>query len=99
MNNNNLVQRHKTCGPSLWRDKRPAIKGLRPPEHHAGHPIRTSEKTPPSRSQAISGMDRPTRSDSYPNPLSLTEFGCNLAFVSVIMKVVLRCYVKRNSGG
>ena len=22
--------------PSLWRDKHPAIKGLRPPEHHAG---------------------------------------------------------------
>ena len=21
---------------SLWRDKHPAIKGLRPPEHHAG---------------------------------------------------------------
>ena len=27
--------------PSLWRDKRLAIKGLRPPEHHAGHSIRT----------------------------------------------------------
>ena len=23
--------------PSLWREKHPAIKGLRPPEHHAGH--------------------------------------------------------------
>ena len=22
--------------PSLWRDKHPAIKGLQPPEHHAG---------------------------------------------------------------
>ena len=36
-------------------------------------------------------MDRPTRSDSYPNPLSLTEFGCNLTFVSVILK----CKVER----
>ena len=26
--------------PSLWRDKHPAVKGLRPPEHHAGHSIR-----------------------------------------------------------
>ena len=25
--------------PSLWTDNRPAIKGLRPPEHHAGHSI------------------------------------------------------------
>ena len=25
--------------PSLWRDKHPGIKGLRPPEHHAGHSI------------------------------------------------------------
>ena len=32
-------------------------------------------------------MDKPTRSDSYPNPLSLTEFGCNLTFVSVILKL------------
>ena len=23
--------------PSLWRDNRPAINGLRPPEHHVGH--------------------------------------------------------------
>ena len=23
--------------PSLWGDKHPAIKGLRPPERHAGH--------------------------------------------------------------
>ena len=29
-NNNNNI-------PSLWRDKRPAIKGLRPPERRAGH--------------------------------------------------------------
>ena len=34
--------------PSLWRDERPAIKGLRPPEHHAGHSIRI-KKTPPSQ--------------------------------------------------
>ena len=34
--------------PSLWRDMHPAIKGLRPPEHHAGHSIRT-KKTPPSQ--------------------------------------------------
>ena len=27
--------------PSLWRDEHPAIKGLQPPEHHAGHSIRT----------------------------------------------------------
>ena len=32
-------------------------------------------------------MDIPTRSDSYPNPLSLTEFGCNFTFVSVILKL------------
>ena len=34
--------------PRLWRDKRPAIKGLRPPEHHAGHSVRT-KKTPESK--------------------------------------------------
>ena len=34
--------------PSFWRDRHPAIKGLRPPECHARHPIRT-EKTPPSQ--------------------------------------------------
>ena len=27
--------------PSLWRSKHPASKSLRPPEHHAGHSIRT----------------------------------------------------------
>ena len=30
--------------PSLWRDKHPAIKGLRPPEHLAGHSIRTRKQ-------------------------------------------------------
>ena len=34
--------------PSLWRDKHPVIQGLWPPEHHAGHSIRTN-KTPPSQ--------------------------------------------------
>ena len=34
--------------PSLWRDKHPAIKGLRPPEHHAGK-FRQDQKTPPSQ--------------------------------------------------
>ena len=29
--------------PSLWRDKHPAIEGLRPPEHHARHSIRTKK--------------------------------------------------------
>ena len=38
--------------PSLWRDERPAIKGLRPPEHHAGHSIRTKD---PSDSQTPVG--------------------------------------------
>ena len=33
--------------PSLWRDKRPAVKGLRPPEHHAGQ-FHLDLKTPPS---------------------------------------------------
>jgi len=28
--------------PSLWRDRHPAIKGLRPPEHCAGHSSWTS---------------------------------------------------------
>ena len=37
-----------TSVPSLWRDKHPAIKDLQPPEHHAGHSIRT-KKTPPSK--------------------------------------------------
>ena len=30
-----------TSIPSLWRDKHPAIKGLRPPEHHVENSIRT----------------------------------------------------------
>ena len=34
--------------PSLWREKPPAIEGLRAPEHLAGHSIR-SKKTPPSQ--------------------------------------------------
>ena len=34
--------------PSLWRDRHPAVKGLRPPERHAGHLLGT-EKTPPSQ--------------------------------------------------
>ncbi len=33
---------------SLRRDRRPAIKGLRPPEQHTGNSIRT-EKTPSSQ--------------------------------------------------
>ena len=33
--------------PSLWRDRHPATKGLRPPEHDSGHSIRT-KKTPPN---------------------------------------------------
>ena len=36
--------------PSLWRDKHPAIKGLRPPEHHAGK-FRQDQKTPPSQTK------------------------------------------------
>ena len=34
--------------PSLWRDRRPAIESLLPPEHDARHSIRT-RKTPPSQ--------------------------------------------------
>ena len=35
--------------PSLWRHRRPAIKGLRPPEHHSGqfHPDKTTKIKPP----------------------------------------------------
>ena len=36
--------------PSLWRDKHPAIKGLQPPEQHAGHSNRTKQ-TPPSQTK------------------------------------------------
>ena len=32
--------------PSHWRDKHPAVKSLRPPEHHAGHSIRTAKRLP-----------------------------------------------------
>ena len=35
--------------PSLWRDKHPAIKGLRPPEHHAGKFLPGPNKTTPSQ--------------------------------------------------
>ena len=35
--------------PSLWRDRHPAIKGLRPPGHHAGKFHPDHEKTPPSQ--------------------------------------------------
>ena len=41
--------------PSLWRDKHPAIKGPRPPEHHAGHSIRTN-KTPPGQTIQTSNI-------------------------------------------
>ena len=37
--------------PSLWRDKHPAIKGLRPPEHHAGKFHLDHKKTPPSKTK------------------------------------------------
>ena len=36
--------------PSLWRDKNPAIEGLRPPEHRTGSFIRT-RKTPPDQKE------------------------------------------------
>ena len=49
----------KQCRPilvsqlqSLWRDKHPAIKGLRPPEHHAGK-FRQDQKTPPSQKKIL----------------------------------------------
>ena len=32
--------------PSLRRDKHPAIKGLRPLKHHAGHSVRTKNTIP-----------------------------------------------------
>ena len=35
---------------SLWRDKHPAIKGLRPPEHHAGK-FRQDQKTPSQKNK------------------------------------------------
>ena len=35
--------------PSLWREKHPAIKGLRPPEHHAGKFHPDHKKTPASQ--------------------------------------------------
>ena len=42
--------------PSLWRDRHPAIKGLRPPEHHAGkfHP---DHKQAPSQTKRIKQND------------------------------------------
>ena len=43
---------------SLRRDKHPAIKGLRPPEHDAGHSIRTKKTTPPSQTQNTNEGDR-----------------------------------------
>ena len=36
--------------PSLWGDRHPAIKGLQPPEHHAGQFHPDHEKYPPSQS-------------------------------------------------
>ena len=39
--------------PSLWRDKHPAIKGLRPPEHHAGKFQQDQKETPPSPNKKI----------------------------------------------
>ena len=35
---------------SQWKDKHPAIKGFRPPEHHVGCSTRT-KKTPPSQTE------------------------------------------------
>ena len=48
--------------PSLWRDQHPAIKGLRPPEHHAGqfHPDQET-----ARSQASKAREATNTCDSY----------------------------------
>ena len=51
--------------PNLWRDKHPAIKGLRPPEHHTGHTIRT-RKTPPSPHNQINNDDNDDNSNHCP---------------------------------
>ena len=40
--------------PSLWRDKHPAIKGLQPPDHHAGKFHPDHKKTPPSNKEKTS---------------------------------------------
>ena len=44
--------------PSLWRDKHPAIKGLRPPEHHAGYSIRTNKHFSESNKQTTNEASR-----------------------------------------
>jgi len=37
--------------PSLWRDKQPAIKGLRPPGHHAGQFCEDQDDSSESKTQ------------------------------------------------
>ena len=50
--------------PSLWRDRHPAIKGLRSPEHHAGE-FRPDHKTnPPSQKQQIPSGPQKDSSES-----------------------------------
>ena len=39
--------------PNIRRDMHPAIKGLRPPEHHAGHSIRTKQISTESKQQIL----------------------------------------------
>ena len=48
---------------SLWRDKHPAIKGLRPPEHQAGK-FRQDQTTPPSQKRNHNNHNNHSCTDS-----------------------------------
>ena len=54
--------------PSLWRDKHPAIKGLRPPEHHAGKFHPDHKKIPPNQAKTKMRTQRTPSSASPPAP-------------------------------
>ena len=45
--------RSQMQGPSPWRGKHPALKGLRPPEHHARQKYHPDQKDPLEASEKL----------------------------------------------
>ena len=60
--------------PSLWRDRRPPIKGLWPPEHHAGqfHP----DQKDSSESKTTTKMIEPTGARLVPSMRHRSVYRC-----------------------
>ena len=68
-------------------DKHPEVKGLRPPEHTAGHSIRTA-KTPPSQSSktdSVKKLEAQTLNYKYRD----TDWALILIIIKIVIVIII----------